>query len=77
MEKGKTMARFLGLLSSIPSHMTAWTRISFSFVPLDGESFFWANACDKKEAKKANAMKYVSRLHLIDILSLVSTLSAR
>jgi hypothetical protein len=44
IEKGKTMARFLGLLSSIPSHMAAWTRVSFSVVPVDKESFFWANA---------------------------------
>ena len=62
------MARFLGLLSSIPSHMAAWTRVNFSFVPLDGESFFWANACDRKEVKKTKAMKYVSRLHLVDML---------
>ncbi len=61
------MARFLGLLSFIPSHMAAWTRVSFSIVPLDGESFFWANACDKKEAKKTNAIEYVRRLHLIDM----------
>jgi hypothetical protein len=47
--------------------MAAWARASFFIVPLDGASFFWANACDKKEAKKANAMKYVIRLHLIDI----------
>ncbi len=64
---GKTMARFSGLLSCIPSHMAAWARVSFFIVSLDGASFFWANACDKKEAKKANAMKYVIRLHLIDI----------
>jgi hypothetical protein len=54
-------------LSSIPSHMTAWTRVSFSFVPLDGESFFWANACDKKEAKKIKSRNDVSRLRIIDI----------
>jgi hypothetical protein len=47
--------------------MEAWTRVSFLGVASSGESFFWANACDKKEAKKTNAMKYVSRLHLIDI----------
>ena len=64
---GKTIARFLGLLSCIPSHMAAWTRVSFVIVPLDGEAFSWANACDKKEAKKTNAIKYVSRLHLIDM----------
>jgi len=52
----------------MPSHMAASTRVSFSFVPLDGESFFWANACDKKEARMANAIKYVSRLHLMDML---------
>jgi hypothetical protein len=62
------MARFLGLLSFMPSHMAAWTRVSFSFVPLDGEVFFWAKACDKKEVKKTNAIKYVSRLYLVDML---------
>ena len=61
------MARFLGLLSSIPSHMTAWTSVSFSLVPLDGESFFWANACDKKEAKKIKSRTDVSRLRIIDM----------
>lgn len=61
------MARFSGLLSCIPSHMAAWARVSFFIVSLDGASFFWANACDKKEAKKANAIKYVSRLYLVDM----------
>ena len=53
----------------MPSHMTAWTRVSFSFVPLDGESFFWANACDKKEAKKIKSRNDVSRLRIIDMFS--------
>lgn len=62
------MARFLGLLSCIPSQMAARTRVSFSFVPLGGESFFWANACDERKVRKINAIEYVSRLHLVDML---------
>jgi hypothetical protein len=58
----KTIARFLGLLSFMPSHMAAWTRASFLFVPLDVESFFWANACDRKEDKKIKSRKDMSRL---------------
>lgn len=48
--------------------MAARTRVSFSFVPLGGESFFWANACDERKVRKINAIEYVSRLHLVDML---------
>jgi hypothetical protein len=64
---GKTIARFLGLLSLRPSHMAAWTRVSFLILPLVGESFFWANACDKKEAKKIKSRKDMSLLRIIDM----------
>jgi hypothetical protein len=47
--------------------MVAWTRVSFLIVPLDGASFFWANACDKKEAKKIKTRKDMSRLRIIDM----------
>jgi hypothetical protein len=64
---GKTMARFSGLLSCIPSHMAAWARVSFFIVSLDGASFFWANACDEKQANKIKRRKDVSNLRIIDM----------
>jgi hypothetical protein len=65
---GKTMAWFFGPPSFIPSHMAAWTRVSFLGVALDGATFFWANACEKNEANKINTIRYVIFLRLIDML---------
>ncbi len=61
------MARSLGLVSLMPSHMSAWTRVSLSFVLLDVEPFFCANAWDKKEAKKIKSRKDMSRLRIMDM----------
>jgi hypothetical protein len=73
----KTIARFLGLLSFMPSHVAAWTRVSVLGVALDGDSFFWANACAKKGTKMINARKNVSRLHLFDMLLSLVVSSSR
>jgi hypothetical protein len=67
----------MGLLSFMPSHMEAWTRVSFLGVASSGESFFWANACDKKGTKMINARKNVSRLHLFDMLLSLVVSSSR
>jgi hypothetical protein len=73
----KTIAWFLGLWSFIPSHVAAWTKVSSLGAALAGESFFWANACDKKGTKMINTRKDVSRLHLFDMLLSLVVSSSR